>query len=72
MNFYIIFFFIVEQFEMETEGLEIVFLGKIQRYKTYYKALKHYHNNIKFVDGDNNKIGNLLTHPAPYLANIFN
>ena len=64
-------FFIVEQFEMETEGLEIVFLGKIQRYKTYYKALKHYHNNIKFIDGDNNKIGNLLTHPAPYLANIF-
>jgi hypothetical protein len=64
-------FFIVEQFEMETEGLEIVFLGKIQRYKTYYKALNQYHNNIKFVDGDNNKIENLLTHPAPYLANIF-
>ena len=63
-------FFIVEQFEMETEGLEIVFLGKIQRYKTYYKALNQYHNNIKFVDGDN-KIENLLTHPAPYLANIF-
>jgi hypothetical protein len=56
---------------METESLEIVFLGKIQRYKTYYKALNQYHNNIKFVDGDNNKIENLLTHPAPYLANIF-
>lgn len=64
-------FFIVEQFEMEKEALEIVFLGKIQRYETYYRALNQYHNNIKFIDGDNNKIENLLTHPAPYLANNF-
>ena len=64
-------FFIVEQFEMETGNLEIVFLGKIQRYESYYKVLDQYHNNIKFVDGDNNKIENLSTHPAPYLANNF-
>ena len=64
-------FFIVEQFEIETEALEIVFLGKIQRYEPYYKALNQYHNNIKFVDVDNNQIENLSTHPAPYLANNF-
>ena len=64
-------FFIVEQFDMETEGLEIVILGKIQRYESYYKALNQYHNNIKFVDVDNNQIENLSTHPAPYLANNF-
>ena len=64
-------FFIVEQFDMETEGLEIVILGKIQRYESYYKALNQYHNNIKFVDIDNNQIENLSTHPAPYLANNF-
>ena len=64
-------FFIVEQFDMETEGLEIVILGKIQRYESYYKALNQYHNHIKFVDGDNNQIENLSTHPAPYLANNF-
>jgi len=64
-------FFIVEQFDIKTEGLEIVLLGKIQRYETYYKALNQYHNHIKFVDGDNNEIENLSTHPAPYLANNF-
>ena len=64
-------FFIVEQFDMETEGLEIVILGKIQRYESYYKALNQYHNNIKFVDVDNNQVENLSTHPAPYLANNF-
>lgn len=64
-------FFVVEQFDMETEGLEIVLLGKIQRYESYYKALNQYHNHIKFVDGDNNHIENLSTHPAPYLANNF-
>ena len=64
-------FFIVEQFDMETEGLEIVFLGKIQRYEAYYKVLNQYHNHIKFVDGDNNQIENLSTHPAPYLVTNF-
>ena len=64
-------FFIVEQFDIDTKDLELIFLGKIPYFKTYYQAVKQYHSHIKFVEKESSHNTDLSTHHAPYLAKNF-
>jgi len=61
-------FFVVEQFDLATEEYELIFLGKIKSYESYYKSVNQYHNNIKFIDQEKNQLLDLDIHQAPYLA----
>jgi hypothetical protein len=61
-------FFVVEQYKLETDTFDLVFLGHIQAYTSYYEVIKQYHTRIRF---ENNISGTALStdqHPAPYLA----
>ncbi|MGB2514392.1 MAG: DUF3822 family protein, partial [Flavobacteriaceae bacterium] len=61
-------FFVVEQYQLETDTFDLVFLGHIQAYTRYYEVIKQYHTRIRF---ENNISGTALStdqHPAPYLA----
>lgn len=64
-------FFIVEQFDIDTKDLELIFLGKIPYFKTYYQAVKQYHSHIKFIEKESSQNTDLSTHHAPYLAKNF-
>ncbi len=61
-------FFVVEQFNLTTDEYELIFLGRINSFENYYKAVNQYHNNIKFIDQEKNKLLDLQIHKAPYLA----
>ncbi len=65
-------FFVVEQFDIDAKDLELIFLGKMKCFKTYYKAVNQYHANVKFIDEEKNQTTDLSIHHAPYLANEIN
>jgi len=64
-------FFVVEQFELKSEELELVFLGKIKGFETYYEIVKQYHAHIKFEDPNPTIQVDLSEHQAPFLAPYF-
>ena len=41
-------FFVVEQFKLECNAFDIIFLGKIDLFNSFYNAIKIYHQNIHF------------------------
>jgi hypothetical protein len=64
-------FFVIEQFDIQSEDFGLNFLGKFKCFTTYYKAVEQFHNNIKFVDKDVSKVADTSTHHAPYLSKHF-
>lgn len=64
-------FFVVEQFELKAETLELIFLGKIKGFEAYYEAVKLYHSQIKFENQHPSFPVDLSEHQAPYLAPFF-
>ena len=61
-------FFVVEQFNLAKDEYELIFLGRIKSFENYYKTVSKYHNDIRFIDQEKNKILDLQIHKAPYLA----
>ena len=64
-------FFVIEQFELSNDQLEIIFLGKIKAFKNYHEIIKKYHSNINFIQDTSNLGYDLSVHQAPYLASYF-
>ena len=64
-------FFVVEQFNIDTKYLELIFLGKLKSFTSYYDAVEQYHTNIKFIDKDIYHVTDTSIHHAPYLAKYF-
>ena len=61
-------FFVVEQYQLETDAFDLVFLGHIQAYTRYYEVLKQYHTQIRFENNVSGAALSIEQHPAPYLA----
>jgi hypothetical protein len=64
-------FFVVEQFELENKAFEIVFLGKMDPFDSFYAAIKLYHNNIRFHQEIIISKQAIENHNAPFLAQYF-
>ena len=64
-------FFVVEQFNIDTNNLELNFLGKMKSFTPYYEAVEQYHTNINFIDKDINHVSDTAVHHAPFLAKYF-
>ena len=61
-------FYVLEQYKLSSDQFEIVFLGKITAFKTYYQSIKEFHQIIRFED---RKVCNKIDidqHPAPFFA----
>ena len=58
----------MEQFNLAKDEYELIFLGRIKSFENYYKTVSKYHNDIRFIDQEKNKILDLQIHKAPYLA----
>ncbi len=52
-------------------NLPIVFLGKFNRYNSYYKALEIYLEKLQFTEEKNEIATNKYNYPAPFFINIF-
>lgn len=65
-------FFIIEQFELETNSFEFIFLGKIILFNSYYNAVKVYHENIYFHEDEIISSQAIQNHNAPFLSQYFN
>ena len=65
-------FFVIEQFDLGPLQFEIVFLGKIDAFESYYEIVKHYHSNITITNEDPSINLKFLKHHAPYLSSYFN
>jgi len=61
-------FFIIEQFNLHSDELELVFLGKMDAFNSYYEVVRKYHNYIKFEEDKNLSTPDFTQHHAPYLA----
>lgn len=64
-------FFVVEQFDLESNAFEIVFLGKIDFFNSFYDAIKLYHENIRFHREIIISKQATENHNAPFLAQYF-
>ncbi len=62
---------IAEERALDSTGFSIVFLGKYDRYNSYYKALENYKEKLEYIDGIDSALFNLEQHPAPFFINIF-
>ena len=60
-------FYIVEQFELEPDQFEIVFLGRFTSFEEYYQGAMDYHQEVTWIPVDHGLVG-LESHPAPFLA----
>ena len=64
-------FFVIEQFELEINSFEFIFLGKITLFDSYYKAVKIYHENISFYEEEIISNQAIQNHNAPFLSQYF-
>jgi len=64
-------FFIVEQFLLEIDSFDFVFLGKIKEFNSYYQAIKLYHEEVCFHEEHDLSSNYLEKHSAPFLAQYF-
>ena len=64
-------FFVIEQFEIDTEEFELIFLGKIEVFERYYQTVEQYHSHITFETDSLPEPLDLSSHQAPYLAPYF-
>tara|TARA_B100000989_G_scaffold168358_1_gene125982 strand:+ start:1120 stop:1896 length:777 start_codon:yes stop_codon:yes gene_type:complete len=61
-------FYIVEQYKLSSDQFEIVFLGEIRAFKTYYQSIKEFHQIIRFEDREICSKIDIEQHPAPFFA----
>lgn len=61
-------FFVVEQYQLKTDAFEIIFLGQIEAYSSFYEVLKQYHSKIRFEASASGNTLSIEQHPAPYLV----
>ena len=64
-------FFVVEQYNLSLDQFEIIFLGEIEAFKTYYQSVKEYHNTIRFEYSKGCAL-DIDHHPAPFFAKFSN
>ena len=64
-------FFVIEEFELETNSFEFIFLGKVLLFDSYYKAVKIYHENIYFHEEEIISSQAIQNHNAPFLSQYF-
>jgi hypothetical protein len=62
---------IAEELSLNPEEFSIIFLGKFNRYKAYYKALENYQEKLKYIDDGSGITFDQKEHPAPFFINIF-
>ena len=65
-------FFVIEQFNLGPHQFDIVFLGRIDAFESYYEIVKHYHSNITFTNEEPSINLKFSKHHAPYLSPYFN
>ncbi|MGA0897069.1 MAG: DUF3822 family protein [Flavobacteriaceae bacterium] len=63
-------FFVVEQFDLKADDFELIFMGKIIEFDSFYKAASRYHDHCTFMS-ETNQNPDLATHQAPFLASYF-
>jgi hypothetical protein len=61
-------FFVVEQYQLKPQEFEIVFLGEIKNFNSYYEALKKYHLEVHFAKSHPEVSLKTDHHPAPYIV----
>lgn len=64
-------FFVVEQYKLSTADFEIVFLGKITAFESYYRGINEYHDFIRFETSKTSSLLIMDQHPAPFFAQLF-
>ena len=64
-------FFVVEQFKLESNAFDIIFLGKIDLFNSFYNAIKIYHQNIHFHQEFIIGKQAVENHNAPFLSQCF-
>lgn len=65
-------FFVIEQYKLTNDQLELVFLGEIIAFQSYYQCIKEYHQTVRFEDRKSCSILDVDQHPAPFFAQSFN
>ena len=65
-------FFVIEQFDLSPEDFEILFLGKIDVFTSYYDIVKNYHSYVTFSNEETFTKKEFSKHHAPYLISCFN
>ena len=65
-------FFVIEQFDLSPKEFEILFLGKIDVFKSYYDIVKNYHSYVTFSNEETFTKKEFSKHHAPYLISCFN
>ena len=64
-------FFVVEQYQLSSDSFQIIFLGQIQAFDSYYKAIAQYHSNIRFEESETCSSLEMEQHPAPFFAQSY-
>jgi hypothetical protein len=64
-------FFVVEQYKLNSNAYQIVFLGQIARFERHYKAITLYHSNIRFEESESCSSLEIDQHPAPFFAQSY-
>ena len=65
------FFYFLEQFNLHSNTLSIVFLGKFDSFQDYYSGIRDFETNIFFLNNTTQNKDNIDNHPSPFLANYF-
>ena len=63
-------FAMAEQYSLDQYSYSISFLGKYNRFNSYYEALKNYQKKIEFTEIETLNSLDLDNHPAPYFFNL--
>ena len=64
-------FFVVEQYKLNSDTFQIVFLGQIKAFESYYKAITQYHSRISFEESETCNSLEMEQHPAPFFAQSY-
>ena len=64
-------FFVVEQYKLNYDSFQIVFLGQIKAFESYYKAIMQYHSRIRFEESETCNSLEMEQHPAPFFAQSY-
>jgi hypothetical protein len=62
---------VAEEFSLNPKKFSIVFLGKFNRYKSYYKALENYQEKLEYNEETLEIVSDHNQQPAPFFINIF-
>jgi len=70
-DFLYYFFYFIEQFNLNSKSLSIVFLGKFIFFEKYYKAIRDFETDITFLSNPTNNKDYIDNHPSPFLSNFY-